>query len=94
MVKLIIKIELKTHFFVIPQILLNTRVRRMEEVNTQMKPNMQMQSNYAALYEYICDNPVYSRKVAEKMVTDRLLLEQFWKAVLAKIDDNLLQIPP
>ena len=63
--------------------------------NTQMKPNnMQMQSNYAALYEYICDNPVYSRKVAEKMVTDRLLLEQFWKAVLAKIDDNLLQIPP
>lgn len=66
--------------------------------------NVKMQDNYTALYEYICDDPVYSLKPgkviakAKKVHFSQWLehskqFDTFWKAVVARIDDNLLQIP-
>jgi hypothetical protein len=62
-----------------------------------------MQNNYNALYEYICDNPVYNKKsitvsavpvlspLLSLLKTDNFWQEQdaFWKAVVANIDDNV-----
>jgi hypothetical protein len=68
--------------------------------------NVRMQRNYTALYAYIGDNPEYSPKPPPKKQDIKSYAsswlesgkfwqaqDDFWKAVVAKIDDNLLQIP-
>ena len=67
--------------------------------------NVKMQNNYSALYAYICDNPAYSPKTNTHKTSASSPIQwlesgnfwqaqnDFWKAVIDKIDDNLLQTP-